>query len=252
MKYLLLLTTLLYWGACSNQTEHTTSQNTLEIAADSIYDSYTSADSSKNFLIDLHFLKFKCNNPAVSDSLNRFVMMQLTDNGIPTKTGTSEFYKTYAKAFKQEFMELIMDTTMSWAGYENTLNIAVAYQSEKRIGLVSDGYLFTAGAHGISSTYLANIRLKDGKKLCIAECFQQPENIRKKAEKIFRKNIGIAMNASLNEAGYWFENDVFKLTDNFLLTDSTVEFFYNVYEIAPYSNGPTNISVPINLNDLKE
>jgi hypothetical protein len=250
MKYFLLITTLFYLGACSNQSKKSR-PHAIEIEADSIYDAYTSADSSKSFLLDLHFLKFKSNNPSIADSLNNFVMMQLMSDSVPVNTSPAIFYQKYAKAFKQEFMELIQDTSLLFVGYENTLDITLAYQTDKRIGLVSNAYLFTAGAHGIGSTYFANINLETGKKLSIADCFQHPEAMRRKAEIAFRNNIGIETNASLNEAGYWFDNDQFKLTENFLIKDSIVEFFYNVYEIAPYSNGPTSIEIPISPNDLK-
>jgi len=250
MKYFLLFTTLFYLGACSDEPKKI-ANNTLEITADSIYDAYMSSDSSKTFLLDLHFLKFKSNNPSIADSLNNFVMMQLMSDSVPVNTSPAIFYKKYANAFKQEFMELIQDTTLSFIGYENTLDIQIAYQTEKRIGLVSNAYLFTAGAHGIGSTYFANLDLETGKKLSIADCFLHPENIKRKAELAFRNNIGIAANASINEAGFWFDNDQFKLTENFLIKDSIVEFFYNVYEIAPYSNGPTSIEIPISPNDLR-
>jgi len=250
MKYFLLFTTLFYLGACSNESKKYT-PHAIEIAADSIYDDYTSADSSKSLLLDLHFLKFKSNNQSIADSLNNFVMMQLMSDSVPVNTSPAIFYKKYAKAFKQEFMELIQDTTQLFVGYENTLDIQIAYQTEKRIGLVSNAYLFTAGAHGIGSTYFANINLETGQKLSIADCFQHPEAMRRKAEIAFRNNIGIAANASINEAGYWFDNDQFKLTENFLIKDSIVTFFYNVYEIAPYSNGPTSIELSISPNDLK-
>ena len=150
MKYFLLITTLFYLGACTNESKKSL-PHAIEIEADSICDAYKSADSSKSFLLDLHFLKFKSNNPSIADSLNNFVMMQLMSDSVPAHTSPAIFYKKYANAFKQEFMELIQDTTQLFVGYENTLDIQIAYQTEKRIGLVSNGYLFTAGAHGIGS-----------------------------------------------------------------------------------------------------
>ncbi len=236
--------------ACSNEPASKTNQS-IEMMPDSVYESFTSSDSSKTLLIDFHYLTFKAQNKQVTDSLNKFVIQQLGYDNLPENANPTTYFKDYAKAFKQEFMELIADSTMEYIGYENTLQIEVSYQTENRIGLAANGYLYTAGAHGIGSTLFANISTQNGRKLSIADCFKNTDSIRVNAEKTFRSNQGIAANASLNEAGFWFDNDKFTLTENFLLKDSSVEFFYNVYEIAPYSNGPTSIEVPFQKNQLR-
>ena len=250
MKYFLILSTLLLIYACSNE-PITESNQSIEMMPDSVFESFTSLDSSKTLLIDFHYLTFKAQNKQVTDSLNKFVIQQLGYDSLPKNVVPTNYFKEYAKAFKQEFMGLIADSIMEYIGYEKTLQIEVAYQSENRIGLSANGYLYTAGAHGIGSTLFANINTQNGRKISTSDCFKNTESIRINAEKIFRSNLGITANASLNEAGFWFDNDKFTLTENFLLKDSSVTFFYNVYEIAPYSNGPTSIEVPIQKNQLR-
>jgi len=47
-----------------------------------------------------------------------------------------------------------------------------------------------------------------------------------------------------SEAGFYFENDVFKLTANFAITKEGLKFLYNPYEIAPYALGQQEIIIP--------
>jgi len=72
--------------------------------------------------------------------------------------------------------------------------------------------------------------------------------IKKKLTKIgeaeFRKLKELTTEADLGQAGFWFENNKFFLNDNFLITDSSLVFYYNNYEITAYAFGPTEIILP--------
>ncbi len=54
----------------------------------------------------------------------------------------------------------------------------------------------------------------------------------------------LAADADLGQAGFWFENNEFFLNDNFLITDSSLVFYYNNYEITAYAFGPTELIIP--------
>jgi hypothetical protein len=60
----------------------------------------------------------------------------------------------------------------------------------------------------------------------------------------FRKLKELTKEADLGQAGFWFENNKFYLNDNFLITDSSLVFYYNNYEITAYAFGPTEIILP--------
>jgi len=47
-----------------------------------------------------------------------------------------------------------------------------------------------------------------------------------------------------SEAGFYFDNDVFTLTDNFAITKKGLKFVYNPYEVAPYALGQQEIMIP--------
>jgi hypothetical protein len=46
---------------------------------------------------------------------------------------------------------------------------------------------------------------------------------------------------TLKDAGFTFENDAFVLPDDFALRDDGLAFYYNPYDVAPYSMGATEI-----------
>ena len=60
----------------------------------------------------------------------------------------------------------------------------------------------------------------------------------------FRKLKELTSEADLGQAGFWFENNEFYLNDNFLITDSSLVFYYNDYEITAYAFGPTELIIP--------
>jgi len=53
-----------------------------------------------------------------------------------------------------------------------------------------------------------------------------------------------------SEAGFYFEQDIFTLTDNFAITKEGLKFVYNPYEVAPYAFGQQEIIIPY--TSLKE
>ena len=63
------------------------------------------------------------------------------------------------------------------------------------------------------------------------------------AENNFRRDRDIPGDLSLEEAGYWFKDDQFRLNDNFAVGKSGLIFHFDQYEIAPYSFGPIEITI---------
>ena len=62
-------------------------------------------------------------------------------------------------------------------------------------------------------------------------------------EQKFRKDKGIAPGVSLRQAGYSFDNDRFRLPDNFAIGPKGLTFLYNLYEIASYAQGITELLI---------
>jgi len=102
---------------------------------------------------------------------------------------------------------------------------------------------YSGGAHGMRVSVWDSYDIAAKKKLTVDDLVWEPEILRRTAEKIFRKQEGLSATASL-ETDYFFENGEFSLPDNFGLTEKGLLFYYNIYEIKPYVDGPTDILVP--------
>ena len=108
---------------------------------------------------------------------------------------------------------------------------------------------FYGGAHSNRYVMLRNFNPYTGDSLGLAMIFN-PENLKELSrigEKYFRKDQKLKTNISYEDAGYWFKDDKFYLTDNFAFTHEGLLFYYNEYEIAPYSTGAIYFVVPYSI-----
>ena len=116
-------------------------------------------------------------------------------------------------------------------------------------------YSYTGGAHPNTIVVFKNYDLTDGEEINLDEIIS-PSNqaeLTKVGEAEFRKLKDLTSEADLGQAGFWFENNEFYLNDNFLITDSSLVFYYNSYEITAYAFGPTELNIPFSkINSLVE
>lgn len=122
---------------------------------------------------------------------------------------------------------------------ERTVN--VLYESPRIASLVFDDGSFTGGPHPNYSSAYKNFDLLAGAELHLGDILIQGYHapLTRIAEQKFRKVKGLESGASLRQAGYWFDNDRFRLTDNFAIGPEGLTFLYNPYEIASYVQGIT-------------
>lgn len=107
-------------------------------------------------------------------------------------------------------------------------------------------YSFTGGAHPNSLVIFKNFNLSNGEEIGLDEIISadKQSELTRIGEVEFKKLKELAAEADLGQAGFWFENNKFYLNDNFLITDSSLVFYYNIYEITAYAFGPTELEIP--------
>ena len=108
---------------------------------------------------------------------------------------------------------------------------------------------FYGGAHPNRFVMLRNFNPYTGDSLGLAMIFS-PENLKeltRLGEKYFRKDQKLKAGVSYEDAGYWFKDNQFFLTGNFAFTNEGLLFYYNEYEIAPYSMGAVYFVVPFSI-----
>lgn len=147
--------------------------------------------------------------------------------------------------FKAEFEQLRTDFPDAEAGYEAKVDGKINYQSDSILSVKLDSYMFTGGAHGYASVTYLNINPKTGTLFTNEALFKDITAFNKIAEHYFREHEKISDTTKLSDAGYWFENDTFTLPENIGITERNCILYYNPYEVAPYSEGPLEITIPL-------
>lgn len=139
----------------------------------------------------------------------------------------------------QDFKKEFPDSKQVW---NFRLKSRVAYSDEEKISLVFASQSYTGGAHGAVNQVYFNFD-KNGRLLKIGDLVEDVENFKVVAEQKFRHKKNIKDGQSYSDAGYNFPNDEFSLPANIGITDNAFVLYYNQYEIAPYSSGPTHLVI---------
>lgn len=129
---------------------------------------------------------------------------------------------------------------------------SVKVQTESYIGFSATFESYTGGAHGVYYILFNNYDPQQNKEILLNDIINEnklPE-LTTISEKIFRKQEEIDETHSLTD-GYFFEEGIFHLPDNFILQKDGILFLYNIYEIKPYVSGYTRLLIPYNsIQDL--
>jgi len=121
--------------------------------------------------------------------------------------------------------------------------VAVVHEANGIIGLRFAEDTYTGGAHPLSTVRYGSFDLQDGHRLRLQEVVVAGAvpHLTESGERAFREVREIPAGQSLSDAGFWFKNDVFTLSDNFTFTHAGLVFRYDPYEVAPYALGPTEL-----------
>jgi hypothetical protein len=102
-------------------------------------------------------------------------------------------------------------------------------------------YAFTGGAHGLETHDFYSVDLKKGKTILLDDIVKPSSNseLSMLLTNKLKQLLGLSVEQKLTESGYFV--DEVKPNDNFYVTNNGFGFFYNHYELAPYSFGFTDI-----------
>lgn len=156
-----------------------------------------------------------------------------------------EFLREY-ETFKSDFPEAFQLWSLERTG-------KVRHNSDYIFSLESSEYSYLGGAHPNTHIKFINYNLKSGEEIKLDDLFINnfEKDLNRIAELEFRKLRELSDTADLGQAGFWFDDNRFHLNDNFLITDSSLIFYYNNYEITAYAFGPTELEISyLKIKDL--
>lgn len=106
--------------------------------------------------------------------------------------------------------------------------------------------IFLGGAHPLTTVTLVNFEANSGRLLGADEVIDpgSEQTFTRILERAFRKARNLAPGVDLKSEGFWIEPGKFPRSSNVGVRPDGLLVFYNPYEVAPYSMGPTEVFLP--------
>lgn len=183
-------------------------------------------------------------NEAVKDKINNSVesLFSMNENFTSDSVDINDEMEGFIADY-EDFISEFPDSFQSWF-IERTGEVKLNKGNIFSIDFME--YSYTGGAHANTIVVFKNYNLSNGEEITLDEIISpnKQNELTKIGEEEFRELKELTQEADLGQAGFWFENNEFYLNDNFLITDSTLVFYYNNYEITAYAFGPTELIIP--------
>jgi hypothetical protein len=174
---------------------------------------------------------------AITGAIDSFLEAPLQEDEAPTSINAlmARFLSDYA-AFKASEAR----SAQSWFLERKAF---VLRSAPNLLSLSFSERSYLGGARGLESYRYLNLDPVTGATKVLADVLKEGglAAIAPLAEARFRQVRGIAEGTTLKDAGFTFENDAFVLADDFAFRDDGLAFYYNPYDVAPYSMGGTEI-----------
>lgn len=192
-------------------------------------------------------------NTVLKDTLDRIITQFMLNRSESIKSPellmeniVFDFFSSYAEA--TDGIEGIEHfSSFNW---EKKFKMGVKYNEQNILSLSFEKYGYTGGAHGILIRNYVVLDIATNKHLSPADIFIDgyQASLEVLLDKKLRKQNGILDTESLRDAGFLV--DSVTVSDNFFVNNDGIGFYYNVYRIAPYAAGPTELFIPY--YELKE
>ncbi|MBC7884191.1 MAG: DUF3298 domain-containing protein [Saprospiraceae bacterium] len=118
------------------------------------------------------------------------------------------------------------------------------FTNEKVATLSYSESTYLGGAHPNYFTHFLNFDKSTGKTLRFSDLIKDEKKFIQLAEAAFRAYQELNDNQDLEEAGYFFDQGIFYLPQNFAITSEGLYFYYNPYEAGAYALGPLEYTIP--------
>lgn len=177
---------------------------------------------------------------AIDQAMAAFILNDSSSIGDPellVENITFDFFQSYREA-TDGIPNIEKTASFNW---QKKLSMEVLYNENSLLSLRIDKYGYTGGAHGVSISRFRVFNLLHNKPVEFSDIFiddfEGPLN--ELLEKKLRKINGIKPDEQLSSSGFLVDTLVFN--DNFYVNNDGIGFFFNVYEIASYATGTTDL-----------
>ncbi len=188
-------------------------------------------------------------NDAIDHTITSFMLndsLAIKDPELLIENITFDFFESYREA-TDGVPNIEQTSSFNW---NKKLTMEVLYNENNLLSLRLDKYGYTGGAHGVSIVRYRVFNLLSNKPVELNDIFVAgyEEKLNRILDKKLRRLNGVMAEENLYESGFLI--DTLNHTDNFYINNDGIGFFYNVYEIAAYATGSTELFCTF--YDLKE
>jgi hypothetical protein len=176
----------------------------------------------------------------INDSVFAAVQKVLGEEG-KQFTNYDSLLGNFMNMYKQMKAELSEDAVIGW---EATVKGNLVKQTDSLINIKLETYTMTGGAHPNTNTFSLLFDPATGNQLLLNDVIKNVPALTVFAEKNFREEFKIPVNASINSTMFTFENDKFVLPQNIFFNNDGLLLHYNPYEIGPYVIGAQELKLP--------
>ena len=248
----LLFTSLLivtFFVSCKQKTIMTTENSHSEIY-------YLAADTAKGSLhLNLMVELPACyHNEIILDSIRNTLINNLFGSDY-LQFGNDSVLKVFAASLINEYkitnaplLEQLNRTAFYSFFNEHNLEGFSLLNDEKIYSYGINRYVFMGGAHGLTTLNYFNFDLKSGKQIMENDLFEAgfeetlTSLLKTRIVEQSNEDPNVETIISLDNTDYWV--DAIKPNNNFYITDESLNYVFNPYEIAPYYMGITEVIIP--------
>ncbi len=198
-------------------------------------------------------IDFSIEYPVITGRLSNNVVQTINENikenifDYAFISDKPESFESLIREMSLEYSEILNDVDDYKTSWSLEINSDIIYQDSAFISIASTVYSYTGGAHPNSYQVYKSYDLSTGAPIGLSDILKAGyENALNQAGEIeFRMLKEVPPSIPLREKGFFFENGKFLLNENFAIINKSLVFYYNPYEIAPYSNGPTELELKL-------
>ena len=157
----------------------------------------------------------------------------------------TEEYREIGNQYYQDMENLEGDNQPSWYYYQLHKSNEILYEDENILSYSVDHATYTGGAHGSLQVLYYTIDLNSLTTITEEDIFtpNYHQFLTTKIIENLMKNYEVNTPEKLINEGFFDVNDIAP-NSNFWLNNEGVHYIYNQYEIAPYSMGPIEVTIP--------
>lgn len=231
--------------ACKGQKQFSGSVN-FETVTVSWNSADVDPDTTKNYRVDIEYLSPLDAPQYLNDSIIETMLMFFSSWFILDNRNFN--LNSTVKANMLSFLDNINKMPLSGDSevsrhFVLRINPETSYQNKRLISISYDWSIYEGGLHGNFAKFCVNFNKSDGSKITYEQLAKDKAELLAVAEAEFRASQGMSSDESMYQI-YNFKDNTFMLPENFAFTDKGLTFYYNPYEIAPYSAGLIEFVVP--------